>query len=212
MRNAIFKITCAAAIISLSLATAAYSGVQKYPKAEVWGGGPLPYNYRVIDGMIHVGGHPLNPHMAFENSNRQALDILNYLKSKGVNTIIDLENTGRIQGRYSGLLETAGINRIRVPMHSNKVPTEEEWKKIKEAMEKPVYIHCKWGADRAGSIIARYLVEEKGYSPKNAWKAVISGGTHSGPIGGLKKCRRYRNLVLFFWPEAESDEDFRKYY
>lgn len=189
---------------------AAMLGVEKFPAKDVNGEGPLPYNYRIIDGHIHVGGHPLNPARALMNSDRGAKSILGYLSSKGVATIIDLENTIWVQGRYKNLLEEAGIRRIHIPMHSSKVPNEKEWAEIKQAMKSPVYIHCKWGADRAGAIIAKYLVEEKGYAGKEAWLAVRSGGTHAGALGGLKKGKGYENLALFFWPEAVRDKDYNE--
>ena len=147
---------------------------------------PLPYNYRLIEEHLHAGGHPLGPANNFRNSDEQVLASLSYLKSKGVKTIIDLENTGWVQKRYTQLLKQAGMTRIHVPMHETKVPSQKEWAIIKKAMAEPVYIHCKWGADRTGAVIGRYLVEVKGYPPQKAYEAVITGGSHTGPLGGLK--------------------------
>ncbi|MBU1026394.1 MAG: dual specificity protein phosphatase family protein [Candidatus Margulisbacteria bacterium] len=173
------------------------SKVETFPFKLVQGNGPLPYNYRIIDKKIHTGGHPLNPKTDFKNDDEQCLAILNYLKSKGIKTIIDLENTSNIQTRYNKLLSQAGLKRIHIPMHALKVPNKYEWKVIKQAMKQAVYIHCKWGADRTGAIIGRYLVEENGYSPQEAYLAVLSGGSHAGPIGGLKTDWQYRNLKDF---------------
>lgn len=211
MRNKIFfaaiLIFCLPAIIF-----AATSQVIKFPAKEINGTGPLPYNYRIIDDHIHAGGHPLNPRTVFMNTDKQVLSILNYLKSKGVKTVIDLENSFWIQARYEKLLKQAGIKRLHIPTNAAKTPNAAEWKLIKTALKKLVYIHCMWGADRTGSIIARYLFEEKGYAPKDAWKAVTTGGTHAGVLGGLKKHRSYAKLVLFFWPNATKDPDFIRYY
>ncbi len=173
------------------------SKVETFPFSQVQGSGHLPYNYRIIDKKIHAGGHPLNPKISFKNTDKQCLAILNYLKSKGIKTIIDLENTTKIQKRYKNLLAQVGLKRLHIPMHALKVPTKREWQAIKQAMKQAVYVHCKWGADRTGAIIGRYLVEQNGYSPQEAYLAVVTGGSHAGPIGGLKTGWQYRNLKDF---------------
>ncbi len=175
------------------------SKVTKFPTSEINGEGPLPYNYRVIDEVLHAGGHPLNPSTSFRNTDEQIIEILNYLKSRGVKTVIDLENTWWIQKRYKYFLEQAGLKRLHVPMHAFKVPNAEEWKQIKEALKEPVYIHCKWGADRTGAVIGRFLVEEKNYSSQEAYQAVITRGSHAGYLGGLKKGPFYENMKRFIW-------------
>lgn len=186
----------AIAVVSAG-ALAGISVCEKFPAKLVGGTGPLPYNYRVIDGHIHAGGHPLNPN-GFMNTDKQVLSILNYLKSKGVVWIIDLENTKGIQGIYAPLIEKAGMKRLHIPMSSSKVPTDAEWKKMKELMKGKVYIHCKWGADRTGAVIARYLIEEKGYSTRQSFNAIITGGSHAGALGGFKKNSYNRKPLLFF--------------
>ncbi|OGC42296.1 hypothetical protein A2548_05165 [candidate division WOR-1 bacterium RIFOXYD2_FULL_41_8] len=187
-------------LLLLSSVWALTSEVVKSLSSQVQGLGPLLYNYRIIDKTIHAGGHPLNPVNNFKNSDQQVLTILKHLKDQSVEVIIDLENTQRIQARYAQLLKQAGIRRIHLPMTESKVPTEKEWLIIKTAMQKPVYIHCKWGADRTGAIIGRYLVEEKGYTPQKALKAVQSSGSHAGRLGGLKN---YKKLIGFFWPDYQ---------
>lgn len=169
----------------------------KYPTKEVSGIGPYPYNYRVIDSQIHAGGHPLDPQTRFGNSDEQVLSILAYLKKQGVKQIIDLENTQRIQSRYEVLLGKAGIKRLHIPLHTDRLPGQKDWIMIKSALQEPVYIHCKWGADRTGAIIGRYLVEEKQYSPQDAYRAVITNGSHAGYRGGLKTSPYYYNLKKF---------------
>ncbi|MFA5887031.1 MAG: dual specificity protein phosphatase family protein [Patescibacteria group bacterium] len=178
--------------------------VIKFPAAEVGGRGPYPYNYRIIDNHIHAGGHPMNPTNNFGNTDEQTESILKYLISKDVKTVIDLENTRSIQKRYQLLLDKQGIKRIHIPMHYIKTPNKAEWQQIMTAFEQPVYIHCKWGADRTGAIIGRYLVEVKGYTSAEAYRAVISNGSHAGVIGGLKTSPYYRQLKQFIYEEPRK--------
>jgi len=158
---------------------------------------PLPYNFRQIDEKVFAGGHPMGPNNNFRNSDKKILEILANLKKLGVKTVIDLENTKSIQKRYVKLLNEAQLERLHIPMNSQKTPTKKEWDKIKSAIEQTVYIHCKWGADRTGSVVGRYLVEEKNYTPQEAYDAVISKGAYAGPNGGLKLGPSYKNLKDF---------------
>jgi hypothetical protein len=167
--------------------------------ADFYGNGPIPYNYHVVDGHILAGGHPFNPAKAFGNTDRQVRSILHYLKSQGVLTVVDLENTKRVQVRYQQLLDEAGLARLHIPLSSEKVPNRAEWAKIKAALQRPVYVHCAWGADRTGAVIARYLVEAKGYSPDEAYRAVINRGNCAGPLGGFKKIPSNRKLKDFIY-------------
>ena len=166
---------------------------------EVAGTGPYPYNFHIIDDHVYAGGHPLNPQTDFNNSDEQVLMILKYLKSLGVSTIINLENTRSIQIRYNKLLQSAGLKHLHVPLSVSHMPNQREWVEIMTAMQQPVYIHCRWGADRTGAVIGRYLVEKHKFTPEQAYKSVISGGKYAGPLGGLKTGWIYDKLKNFIW-------------
>ena len=169
-----------------------------YALKDVQGLGPLPYNYREIDGRIFAGGHPLNPANGLNNTDVQALKILKYLKSKGVRTVIDLQNDQKTEERYVRLLNEAGLKRIHIPLSWLKPPSKDDWKKMSAAFSAPVFIHCKWGADRTGLIIAKYLIVFKGYSLNEALAAVSTGGSHAGKIRGMYPTYRYDPILLKF--------------
>ena len=50
-----------------------------------------------------------------------------------------------------------------------------------------------------------YLRRRKGFSGRQAWEAIIKGGSHAGPLGGFKQNSSNKNLVTFFWPEVEIE-------
>lgn len=166
---------------------------------EVAGTGPYPYNFHIIDDHVYAGGQPLNPETNFNNSDEQVLIILKYLKSLGIRTVINLEDTRYIQDRYSKLLQAAELMQLHIPLSLIHMPNKKEWEEIKTAMQQPVYIHCKWGADRTGAVVGRYLVEKYKFTPAQAYQSVISGGKYAGPLGGLKTWWIYNNLKNFIW-------------
>ncbi len=172
----------------------------------------VSYNFRTIDGHIYAGGHPLGPANGFSNSDSTVLAFFDYLKSKGVHQIIDLENTGKIQARYEKLLAKAGMKRMHVPMNAAKIPTQKEWTAMRTLLRAPVFVHCKWGADRTGAVLAKYLIDEKGYAAIDAWKTVITGGSCAGPRGGLKIGTGYQNLALWICPDARMHKEFNGYF
>jgi len=170
-----------------------------FTKQEVSGVGPYPYNFRIINSHVYAGGHPLNPATDFKNTDEQAKTILQKLKSYGVQTVINLENSRAIRSRYKKLLDSEGLKEIHIPLNIVHMPNKDEWKEIITALDGTVFIHCKWGADRTGAVVGRYLVERENYSPDDAYKAVISGGKMAGPMGGLKTSLPYIRLKDFIW-------------
>ncbi len=190
---AIIRLSVFGLFFCLALSTTAFA------TREALAAGAYPYNFRMIDSRVYAGGHPLNPETNFGNSDQQTLAILKSLKALGVKTVINLEDTKSIQSRYSKLLQAAGLNQLHVPLNIARVPNQTEWKEITSAMQQPVYIHCKWGADRTGAVVGRYLVEKYQYPPEQAYRAVITGGKYSGPLGGLKTGVFFTKLKEFIW-------------
>jgi len=84
------------------------------------------------------------------------------LAKLGVKTVIDLRGgTGRSNGEKK-VVEAAGMRYINIPLDGLKAPSDAEVAKLltmfDDSKTGPVFIHCRRGADRTGTICACYRI------------------------------------------------------
>lgn len=176
-------------------------------KTDVKGLGQYPYNFRIIDDKLYAGGNLFNP-VNRSNSLEKVRSYVKLLKGYGATSIVALNVPLRYYKETVALRKLAkefGLQFYECRMTGQLVPTPEQTEKILKFIDNKAYVCCQWGADRTGAIVAKYLRVKKGYSGYDAWKAVVSGGTHAGILGGLKEKPKYKNLILYFWPEVKSE-------
>ncbi|MFH1454462.1 MAG: hypothetical protein ABIH00_10885 [Armatimonadota bacterium] len=186
--------------------TFAYEKAECVKYDDAGGSGKYPYNFRIIDNKLFAGGNLFNP-VGGKNSKEKVLYYLKLLKDMGVKSIIALHvprNSSQIK-TLEKLCKDEDLYFYKCPMNSETVPANEQTEKIMELIEDKAYVHCNWGADRTGAIIAKYLRLKHSYPGYDAWIAVISGGECAGKIGGLKKKASYKKLILYFWPEVKKE-------
>ncbi|HEY9070113.1 MAG TPA: hypothetical protein VIV61_07630, partial [Candidatus Ozemobacteraceae bacterium] len=162
---------------------------RKSPVADARGDGPRPYNFRVIDDHLFAGGTLFHP-VTGANPDALVRRYLRELKGMGAKTVITLHvpsGRDRQLERLRRLCREEGLAWLPCRMTAEQVPDASQTARLLGAIDGGAYVHCQWGCDRTGAVIAKYLRERHGWSGIDAWKAVIANGSHAGPIGGFKQ-------------------------
>lgn len=98
----------------------------------------------------------------------------------GIKTIIDLRlpNEGSWKAEPSEA-QAHGILYTNVPLRGLGRPTDEQVRQVLgliETLPGPVFIHCKHGCDRTGTIIACYRIQHDEWTSANALKEAVHYG------------------------------------
>ena len=95
------------------------------------------------------------------------------LKEKlGIKTVILFRTSGDEIEKEDEWAKEAGLKFISLPLHNWFKPKHAEVKAVLAEVTNPenypVFVHCKRGADRTGTIIAIYRMTQEGWSPERA--------------------------------------------
>lgn len=104
---------------------------------------------------------------------------LRTLAKMGVNVIVDIRLTGADRERQEA--NQLGMQLIALPWHC-LFPKDEVFAKflklLRDNRGKKVFVHCRYGDDRTGMMIAAYRMAEQGWTPKEAEKEMDKFGFH----------------------------------
>jgi tyrosine-protein phosphatase SIW14 len=118
----------------------------------------LPNLYKV-NANLYRGGQPTEAGIA-------------ELKQMGIKTIIDLRGDDDRANKEDAWAQAAGLKFINVPMNNWLEPKDRQMDKALAAIDdpanQPVFVHCKRGADRTGTVIAVYRISHEGWNAKRA--------------------------------------------
>jgi len=130
-------------------------------------------NFHQVNDHVYRGGQP-------------APDAWQSLAKMGIKTVIDL----RREDEHSTAAEAqavaaAGMNYVNVPMKGVVAPTNEQISKILALLNsnEAVFVHCKRGADRTGTVIACYRIAHDRWQRQQALQEAKSFGMGLVQVG-----------------------------
>lgn len=106
------------------------------------------HNFHQVDAHVYRGGQPTA--QGFKN-----------LAKFGIRTIIDLRGASNARLEQK-LVEGDGMHYVSIPMAGLTAPTDQQiatvFAILNDPSAWPIFVHCKRGADRTGTVIACYRV------------------------------------------------------
>jgi len=116
-------------------------------------------NFHKMSDMLYRGAQPLGGG-------------IKKLAGLGVKTIINLRGEDDLARQEKKDAEAAGLHYFSVSMAGLSAPSDEQVAQVMAIIDKPenqpVFIHCKRGSDRTGTIAAVYRISHDGWNSDRA--------------------------------------------
>jgi tyrosine-protein phosphatase SIW14 len=94
------------------------------------------------------------------------------LATRGIKTILNLRAADERERAEEIAARAAGLRYFNIPMEGLDRPTDEQIARaleiINDTANQPIFVHCKHGADRTGTVIAIYRMTHDGWSTEDA--------------------------------------------
>jgi tyrosine-protein phosphatase SIW14 len=104
---------------------------------------------------------------------------LRQLQALGVKSVINLRLTNDVWKAERAAVTAASMAYTNIPLDALSAPTDAQVASILAAISslpKPVFVHCQYGSDRTGTIIACYRIREDRWPNSRALKEAEAYG------------------------------------
>jgi tyrosine-protein phosphatase SIW14 len=123
------------------------------------------------------------------------------LAKLGIKTVIDLRLGEEHAAEEQSAVESLGMRYVSVPMKAITAPTDEQISKVLSILDAnsdgPVFVHCRRGKDRTGTVIACYRISHDCWQNRKALTEARSYG-----LSWVE--RGMQHYVLHFQPRAQT--------
>ncbi|MCU1264234.1 MAG: hypothetical protein JWM21_552 [Acidobacteria bacterium] len=109
------------------------------------------------------------------------------LSQLGIKTILNLREANAMAQREATEARAAGLQYFNLPLGRTGRPADEQVERalaiLNNPANQPVFVHCKLGADRTGTIIAVYRISHDGWTSEKAKAEANRYGMHLWEAG-----------------------------
>ena len=138
--------------------------------ASAWGGPQNEnlFNFQKVDDHVYRGAQPT--YSEFQD-----------LAHMGIKTVVDLRDIGEHSQADEQIVVTdLGMRYISIPMRGMSTPKDDQIAAVltllNDTTNGPVFVHCKRGADRTGTVIAIYRISHDRWGNRKALSEAKSLG------------------------------------
>jgi len=151
-----------------------------------------------VSSIVEVPGipnfHQVNDHVF--RGGQPAADAWPSLAKLGVRTVVDLRREDEHStAAEAGAVAAAGMKYVNVPMKGVVAPANGQIEQVLALLKSqdPVFVHCKRGSDRTGTVIACYRIAHDRWDRKQALHEAKSFGMAWDQLG-------LKHYVMMFQP------------